>query len=162
MHDIQLNMQSEIQNSVQEANIANAHRLMTSQKTAQMLSNLPSPPCLCHELTQEGGASLYLLHFLIVGCCDVLITDWIAGVIVNGKHHVELEEVHQLHKQPCCTAHRSPSDIAHAVQKHADTCSIVIDRIVRQCVDFDRLQAAVRDCTAVCRNPLASGACPTE
>ncbi len=42
-----------------------------------------------------------------MGCRDVLVTDWIASVVINGEHHVELEEVHQLHKQPRCTARNS-------------------------------------------------------
>ncbi len=146
----------------QEANIANAHHHVTSHEAAHALSSSTSPPCLCHELTQQGGASRYLLHFLIVGCCDILITDWIASVVINGKHHVELEEVHQLHKQPCCTAHDRAFDIVHTVQKPASTHSVVIDSIVWQCTNFDRLQAAFGDCTAVCRNPLAPETCPSE
>ncbi len=90
-----------------------------------------SPACLCHEHMQQLSASCYLLNFLIMGCCDILITDWIAGVVVNGEHHVELEEVHQLHKQPRCTAH-----MIHVVQKHANNHSIVTVSILRQCTKF--------------------------
>ena len=92
---------------MQAANIASVSHHMRSHEAAQMLSSLKFPLCLCHELTQQGGASCYLLHFLIMGCRDVLVTDWIASVVINGEHHVELEEVHQLHKQPRCTARNS-------------------------------------------------------
>ena len=68
-----------------------------------------------------------------MGCCDILIADWIAGVIINGKHHVELEEVHQLHKQPRCTAHDSAFDTVYVVQKHTGNHRIVIDSRVWQC-----------------------------
>jgi hypothetical protein len=72
-----------------------------------------------------------------MGCSDVLITDWIASVVINGEHHVELKEVHQLHKQPRCTAHGSAFDTVYIVQKHANTHSIVVDSTAWQCTKFD-------------------------
>lgn len=44
-----------------------------------------------------------LLDLLIVCCCDVLVTDRISSVVINGEHHVELEQVHKLNEQAHCT-----------------------------------------------------------
>ena len=55
------------------------------------------------QVSKQAGAVKYLLDLFIVGISDVLITDRVACVVINGEHHVELEQVHQLHKQPRCT-----------------------------------------------------------
>ena len=55
------------------------------------------------RMSKQAEAVKYLLNLFIVGCSDVLIADWVTCVVVNGEHHVELEQVHQLHKQPRCT-----------------------------------------------------------
>ena len=58
------------------------------------------------QMSKQAGAVKYLLNLFIVGGSDVLIADWVTCVVVNGEHHVELEQVHQLHKQPRCTTSR--------------------------------------------------------
>ena len=39
-----------------------------------------------------------------MGSSDLLICDGVPSVIINGEHHVEAEQVHQLHKKPRCKA----------------------------------------------------------
>ena len=50
------------------------------------------------RMSKQAGAVKYLLDLFIVGGGDVLIADRVTRVVVNGEHHVELEQVHQLHK----------------------------------------------------------------
>ena len=36
-------------------------------------------------------------------CCgDILIADRVPSVVIDGEHHVKLEQVHKLNKQACC------------------------------------------------------------
>lgn len=48
---------------------------------------------------KHAGADAHLLNLLIVCCCDIFITDRISGVVIDGEHYVELEQVHELNKQ---------------------------------------------------------------
>ena len=45
------------------------------------------------------GVLSYLLNLLIVCRSDILVTDRISSVVIDGEHHVKLEQVHQLNKQ---------------------------------------------------------------
>ena len=56
-------------------------------------------------------------------CCDVLITDRISSVIINGEHHVELEQVHKLNKETRCRTQAEAILRQLSMQEHiAETC----------------------------------------
>ena len=49
--------------------------------------------------SRSESADAHLLNLLVVRRCDILVTDRISGVVIDGEHHVELEQVHELNKQ---------------------------------------------------------------